>query len=73
MHEEHGGHAVHVPQPSWAPVILGTGVFFINLAFLFGIPFGVFGLLVFLSGVAQWVREDMRKYREQSDAEAVHE
>lgn len=66
MHEEHG--APHVPQQSFAPVILGAGVFFINLAFALGLPFAIVGLLIFAIGIAVWVREDMESWRRGSDA-----
>lgn len=67
MHEEHGEHPVHLPQHSWAPIILGAGIFCINAAFVFGVPFAVAGLLIFVAGIAQWVREDIRKYREETE------
>lgn len=58
---------VHVPQHSWAPLIIGIGVFFLNAGFVFGLAVGVFGLLVVLGGVAQWIREDVRYYERESD------
>lgn len=70
--EEQGGHAVHVPQQSFAPVIIGTGIFFINLAFVVGLPVAIFGALVLLFGIATWIREDIRHYREGSDEDGGH-
>lgn len=65
-HDEHGG-AVHVFQSSWAPIIIAAGIFFMNLAFLVGIPSAILGGVILLAGVGQWIREDMRTYRKGSD------
>jgi membrane-bound ClpP family serine protease len=64
MHEEIGEHVEHVPQRSWAPVVLAIGIFFINLAFITGIVVGLLGITVFVAGVFMWVREDARYFRE---------
>ena len=62
MHEE-SGHAVHEPQQSFAPAILGTGVFLFNLGIAFGLHFIVLGLLIFAFGIFVWVREDVAYFR----------
>lgn len=66
MDEEHGEHQAHLPQHSWAPIILGAGILSFNAAFVFGVPFAVLGVLIFVAGIAQWVREDIQKWREES-------
>lgn len=68
---EHGhvdavAHA-HVAQHSWAPLIIGVGVFFLNAGFVFGVAVGLFGLAILLGGVGQWIREDMRIWARESD------
>jgi len=63
MHDnEHDtvAHAEHTPLYSWAPLIIGVGVFFMNAGFVFGIAVGIFGVLVLLAGVVVWVRQDVR-------------
>ena len=62
MHEE-SGHAAHEPQQSFAPVILGAGLFFVNLGIAFGLHFIVLGLLLFSYGIFRWVREDVAYFR----------
>lgn len=57
----------HVSQRSWAPVIIGTGLFFINAGFVFGLAVGLFGLLIMAAGIVTWIREDMRIYARESD------
>ena len=65
---EEGGHGgQHVAQNSWAPLIIGVGVFFLNAGFVFGLPVGVFGLLVMAGGILTWIREDMHIYARGSD------
>lgn len=58
---------VHVPQHSWAPLIIGIGIFFVNAGFVFGLGVGLFGLLILLAGVGQWIREDIRTWARESD------
>jgi hypothetical protein len=57
----------HVAQRSWAPVIIGTGLFFINAGFVFGLAVGLLGLVIMAAGVVTWIREDVRIYAEGSD------
>ena len=64
---EQEGPAQHVAQHSWAPLIIGVGIFFLNAGFVFGIGVGIFGLIIFATGVATWIREDMRIYEQGSD------
>ncbi len=60
---EHG----HVAQYSWAPLIIGIGVFFINAGFVFGVVVGAVGVLILGTGVVTWIREDMHIYARGSD------
>jgi hypothetical protein len=62
VHEVESEH-VHVPQSSFAPVILAIGIFFLNLAFVFGLVLAIIGGVIFFAGVAQWIREDMSYFR----------
>lgn len=61
MHEE-GAEHVHVPQQSYAPIIVATGIFLALLFFVFGTAPAVLGLIVFIIGLAQWIREDVRYF-----------
>ncbi len=63
---EQGGHG-HVAQYSWAPFIMGTGIFVMNAGFVFGLPVGIVGLLILAVGIGTWIREDMRIYARGSD------
>ncbi len=62
-----GAHEQHVAQYSWAPLIIGVGIFFMNAGFVFGLPVGIFGLLILGSGILTWIREDLRIYDRGSD------
>jgi hypothetical protein len=76
MHEveerEEVVHAEHTPLYSWAPLVIGAGIFFLNLGFVFGLPVGLFGLAVLLGGVAVWVREDVHLWAAGSDEHGGH-
>jgi hypothetical protein len=65
-------HAEHTPLYSWAPLIIGIGIFFINAGFVFGLAIGIFGLIVFLSGVFVWIRQDVRLWASGSDEDGGH-
>ncbi len=68
---DRGGHG-HVAQYSWAPFIMGIGIFVMNAGFVFGLAVGIFGLLILASGIVQWIREDMRIYARESDDGEPH-
>ena len=65
-----GAH--HVAQHSWAPVIIAAGVFVLNAGFVFGLPVGILGLVIFAVGIGTWIREDMRTYAGGSDDGEPH-
>jgi hypothetical protein len=65
-------HAEHTPLYSWAPLIIGAGIFFLNAGFVFGLPVGIFGALVFFAGVAVWIRQDVRLWASGSDEHDGH-
>lgn len=65
-------HGEHVAVYSWAPLIIGVGVFVLSAGFVFGLPVGVAGLIVLFAGIVTWVREDMRTYARGSDEHGDH-
>jgi len=62
----------HTPLYSWAPLIIGVGVFFMNAGFVFGIPVGIFGVLVLFAGVFVWVRQDVQLWAGGSHDDGGH-
>jgi hypothetical protein len=67
-----GEHAEHTPLYSWAPLVIGVGIFLINAGFVFGLAVGLLGVVVFLAGVAIWIREDVRMWAAGSDEHGGH-
>lgn len=65
-------HAEHTPLYSWAPLIIGVGVFIMNAGFVFGLAVGVVGLVVLLAGVIVWIRQDVRLWAQGSDEHGDH-
>lgn len=72
VEEREAVHAEHTPLYSWAPLIVGAGIFLINAGFAFGLPVGILGLVVFVVGVAVWVREDVHLWASGSDEHGGH-
>lgn len=68
VREEGGGH-VHAPQYSYAPIIVGTGIFLALLYFVFGPGPAILGLILFVAGVALWIKEDIGYYGRGGGAE----
>jgi len=60
-------HAIHVPQPSFSPPILGLGVMLIAFGVLLGLPLLVVGAVIFVIGIATWLIDDARAYQHASD------
>ncbi|TAK23435.1 MAG: cytochrome c oxidase subunit I [Chloroflexota bacterium] len=52
-HEEH----IHMPNPSFWPLVTGLGLFIVALGTLFWIPVAIVGLLVLLVGTNSWAFE----------------
>ncbi|TMC77434.1 MAG: hypothetical protein E6J09_07605 [Chloroflexi bacterium] len=68
MSSHHGEeHAIHVPQPSFSPPILGLGVMLIAFGVLVGPPLLVVGAVIFVIGIATWLIDDARAYQQAGD------
>ena len=68
MSSHHGEeHAIHVPQPSFSPPILGLGVMLIAFGVLVGLPLLVIGAVFFVLGIATWLIDDARAYQQAGD------
>jgi hypothetical protein len=68
MSSHHGEeHAIHVPQPSFSPPILGLGVMLIAFGVLVGLPLLVVGAVIFVIGIATWLIDDARAYQQAGD------
>ena len=59
--------AIHVPQPSFSPPILGLGVMLIAFGVLVGLPLLVIGAVFFVLGIATWLIDDARAYQQAGD------
>ena len=56
--EEHGGgHAIHLPSPSYYPLIAALGLPLVGYGLVFGLPLVVAGLVITLAGLYGWVLE----------------
>ena len=52
-----GGHAIHMPSPSYFPVIAAAGFPVIGYGLLFGVPAVAVGLVITLAGFYGWALE----------------
>jgi cytochrome c oxidase subunit 1 len=52
-----GGHAIHMPSPSYFPVIAAAGFPVIGYGLLFGVPAVAVGLVITLAGFFGWALE----------------
>ena len=68
MSSHHGDdHPIHLPQPSFSPVLLGFGVMLIAFGVLLGPVFLVLGGVIMVIGIATWLIDDARAYSSASD------
>jgi hypothetical protein len=68
MSAHHGDdHPIHLPQPSFSPVLLGFGVMLLAFGVLLGPVFLVLGALIMVIGIATWLIDDARAYSSASD------
>jgi hypothetical protein len=50
------GEQLHMPRPSWLPVLTAAGVMIALVGVTLGIPFIVIGLLIAVPTIVRWVR-----------------
>ena len=55
--EHGGGHAIHMPSPSYFPLIAATGLPIIGYGLIFGVPAVALGLVIALAGFFGWALE----------------
>ncbi len=55
-------HAVHSPQPSISPPLIGLGVLLLTLGVLFGVALLVAGAFFFVLGLATWLIDDAQAF-----------
>jgi hypothetical protein len=65
-------HAEHTPLYSWAPLIIGVGIFVLNAGFVFGLAVGILGVIVLFAGIVVWVRQDVHLWASGSDEHGGH-
>jgi cytochrome c oxidase subunit 1 len=54
----HGdSHAIHLPSPSYYPLVAALGLPVLGYGLIFGLPFVVAGLVILLVGLYGWVLE----------------
>lgn len=58
---------IHLPSPSFSPILIATGVTFICFGILFGIPLVIIGAVIFVFGLATWLLDDARSYGKAAD------
>jgi cytochrome c oxidase subunit 1 len=52
-----GGHAIHLPGPSYFPVIAALGLPVLGYGLIFGVGYVVAGFVITLAGLFGWVLE----------------
>ena len=52
-----GGHAIHLPGPSYYPLIAALGLPVLGYGLIFGVAYVVAGLVIMLAGLFGWVLE----------------
>jgi hypothetical protein len=73
-HEEHEEEAVehiHLPPPSWAPIILALGLTGVTFGVVLGGVVLIVGVVLLLLGIGMWVYDEI-KHAAVADAEAAH-
>jgi cytochrome c oxidase subunit 1 len=55
--EHGGGHAIHMPSPSYFPLIAAAGLPIIGYGLIFGLPAVALGLVITLAGFFGWALE----------------
>jgi cytochrome c oxidase subunit 1 len=55
--EHGGGHAIHMPSPSYFPLIAAAGLPIIGYGLIFGVPAVALGLVITLAGFFGWALE----------------
>jgi hypothetical protein len=65
--EEH----IHMPPPSWAPIVLALGLAGVAFGVVLGGVILVIGAVVLLIGLGTWVYDEI-KHASAADAEAEH-
>jgi hypothetical protein len=65
--EEH----IHLPPPSWAPIMLALGLAGVSFGVVLGGVILVFGAVILLIGLGTWVYDEI-KHASAADAEAEH-
>jgi cytochrome c oxidase subunit 1 len=60
-HEQDGGHGIHMPSPSYFPILAAVGLPLIALGFIYagmnGVPLIAVGAAIFLVGIYGWALE----------------
>jgi hypothetical protein len=64
--EHHDDEHIHMPDPSWAPVILAFGMALLGFGFIWvsslgGLIATLLGVLITMIGLGKWIYEDIRK------------
>lgn len=65
-------HDIHLPPPSFAPLILSVGVTVVCFGLLWSALLIAVGGAVFLAGLALWLVEDARGFAEAPDTGGHH-
>jgi len=67
----HGGdeHAIHVPQPSFSPPLIGFAVMLLAFGILLGPALLAAGAVLFVVGIATWLIDDARAYEQVEESE----
>ena len=71
-HETNGSHSaehehIHLPPPSFAPVLVSLGLAIILLGLPFTIILSVLGAVMFFAGLGLWLAQDVHTFQAQDD------
>ena len=62
-HSEHDAHAaehIHMPSPSFSPIVLALGLAFISFGLAFGAVILIIGVIITAIGLGTWILDDIR-------------
>ena len=60
MHADHAEEHIHMPSPSFSPIILALGLSVVSFGVAFGAVALIIGAIVTVIGLGTWILDDIR-------------
>ncbi len=58
------GEPIHLPDPSWLPVIVAAGATIVLVGVVISLPIAAIGLAITVAAIVRWVRQTRREMAE---------